>query len=100
MEISKQVAFALLSGVLFAGGCAHRDEFPLRNPQTGQAVTCRSGPYRFEEGAPQLRIADQCLRACARYGFRSHTGNPYADAIAPATPDDDVRPFIPKECLP
>ncbi|TWB09178.1 hypothetical protein FBZ89_1468 [Nitrospirillum amazonense] len=80
-------------------GCAHHDEFHLRNAKTGQTVTCRSGGYRFEEGEAQFRIADQCMRACARYGFWPYGAHPYG-GVTPRTPDDDVRPFIPKECLP
>ena len=72
----------------------------MRNSQTGKVVICKSGTYGIEEGAPQLRIAEQCVRACARYGFQRFTGNPYADSMSGKDPDDDVRPLIPAECLP
>lgn len=77
-----------------------RDDFLMRNPATGEEVVCHSGEYTFEEGAPQMRIAEQCLHACERYGFRQLTGNPYDDAPNPGVPDTDVVPFIPKACLP
>jgi phage/plasmid primase-like uncharacterized protein len=79
--------------------CAQRDHFPMDNPKTGQQVACVSGDYSFGEGLPQVRIAEQCMRACARYGFKL-TDRLYADRIRPAAPDDDVKPYIPEACLP
>lgn len=81
-------------------GCATRDDFPMRNPDTGQEVTCHSGEYWIEEGSPQMRIATQCLQACAAHGFHRYTGNPYADNIQPKSPDDEMKPYIPAACLP
>jgi hypothetical protein len=81
-------------------GCAHRDDFPMRNPANGQEVLCQSGEYWFDEGMPQMRVAEQCIRACERYGFRRFTGNPYADAPHPQNPDKDIMPFVPPACLP
>jgi hypothetical protein len=88
-----------LAGGMVAG-CAVHDNFPMRNPETGQEVTCQSGEYWIEEGSPQVRIATQCIQACERHGFRRFTGNPYADAPHPKAPDSDVLPFIPSSCLP
>jgi hypothetical protein len=93
------MAFVLLAGGSLAG-CAVRDDFPMRHPVTGAEVMCHSGEYWFEEGAPQLRIAEQCIHACERYGFRRFTGNPYADAPQPRAPDEDLVPSIPSACLP
>lgn len=76
----------LIAAVTVISGCAVRDDFPMRNPGTGQEVMCHSGTYTFEEGAPQMRIADQCIHACERYGFRMFSGNP--DAQAPAASDE------------
>jgi hypothetical protein len=91
----------LLVGIsaLLLSACAVRDSFPMRNPDTGQEITCHSGWYVIEEGVPQMRIATQCIRACERYGFRRFTGNPYADQPHPAAPDDAMRPEIPIACL-
>jgi len=55
----------------------------MKNLSTGEEVLCRSGDYFIEEGAPQVRIATQCMSACARYGFKRQTGNPYTDNIQP-----------------
>ena len=89
----------LLLGILT--GChRHQDHFPLRNPQTGQQVICYSGEYWLEEGGPQIRVAEQCMQACPRYGFKRQTGNPYADNILPKAPDEDVKKDIPSACLP
>jgi hypothetical protein len=99
MVHSKRSVF-LFAAVTAISGCAVRDDFPMRNPATGQEVVCHSGEYRFEEGAPQMRIAMQCIHACERYEFRSFTGNPYADEPHPQAPDSDVVPFIPQACLP
>jgi hypothetical protein len=71
----------------------------MDNPQTGQQVMCVSGDYTFEEGALQLRIADQCMQACARHGFKL-TDRTYADRVRPSAPDEDVKPYIPAACLP
>jgi hypothetical protein len=84
--------------VLVTSGCAHRDQFPMLNSSTGEHVVCYSGPYWFDEGLPQMRVATQCLQACARYGFTSLAANP--NSIAPRDPDDDVKPFIPTTCMP
>ena len=72
----------------------------MRNPDTGQEVVCYSGWYSFEEGGPEVRIAEQCIDACNRYGFLLFTGNRYADHPHPHDPDEDVKPFIPAPCLP
>ena len=71
----------------------------MRNPETGHEAMCESGEYWLEEGAPQIRIAMQCIHACEAHGYTRVTGNPYADAPHPAIPDDDVKKFIPAECL-
>jgi len=94
-------ALTLISvATILIAGCATRDDFPMRNPETGQEVTCHSGEYWIEEGVPQMRIATQCLQACAMHGFRRNTGNPYADNIQPKAPDDEMKPYIPAACLP
>lgn len=85
---------------LAIAGCSHHDNFPMRNAVTGQEVTCRSGDYGLEEGAPQMRIASQCFAACARYGFQRQMGNPYADKVQGRVPDDDVKQYMPAACLP
>ena len=73
----------------------------MRNAETGQEVVCYSGRYWFDEGVPQLRIAEQCMRACARYGFERVTDHPYVPKkYPPLAPDEDVKPFIPDACLP
>ena len=91
--------FALMALSTAACGGPVRDEFPMRNPTTGQEVTCYSGYYWFEEGLPQLRIADQCTNACERYGFVWQGGNEYYKPN-PKVPDEDMKQFIPAACLP
>jgi hypothetical protein len=86
----------VLSGAVC--GCAMRDHFPMKNAATGQAVTCYSGYYRFEEGVPQYRIAEQCMHACERFGFKWIGANEYY-RLDPKPPDADVIPFIPPACL-
>ena len=76
-----------------------RDHFPMRNEATGETVTCYSGYYTFEEGAPQVRIAEQCISACERYGFRRVSVNDYYRPN-PRPPDEDVKSYIPRQCLP
>jgi hypothetical protein len=80
-------------------GCTVQSYFPMRNPETGAEVMCRSGKFWIEEGAPQMRIAIQCFHACEMHGFRRHTGNPYSDTPHPKAPDEDVKPYIPAPCL-
>ena len=100
--MSVRICGALAAGfvTLLAAGCATQDHFPMRNPETTQEVMCVSGKYWIKEGAPQMRIATQCMQACAVHGFRRHTGNPYADYIQPKAPDEDVKQYIPAACLP
>ena len=81
-------------------GCHNQDHFAMQNRETGQQVVCHSGEYWFAEGLPQIRIAEQCLQACARYGFKLQTVNPYAADITPKAPDEDVKKDIPSACLP
>ena len=80
--------------------CAVRDDFPMRSTVTGQEIVCHSGWYRFEEGAPELRVAEQCMAACSRYGFQRLTGNCYSDNIPPRDPEEDMKAYIPAACLP
>ena len=88
----------LMALVLFLAGCpAHRDSFTMRNPTTGQEVMCYSGYYTLYEGAPQIRIADQCIHACERYGFKRL--NTYeSEKPEPRTPDEEMREYIPAAC--
>jgi len=88
----------LLMGI--SAGCYRRDHIPMRNPDTGQEVVCYTGEYTMLPGDAQIRIAEQCMRACARYGFKRQTGNPYADNVQPKAPDEDVKKDIPSACLP
>ena len=76
-----------------------RDHFPMKNPTTGQQVTCYSGEYWYEESGYDLEIADQCRNACERYGFVWQGGNEYYKPN-PKAPDEDMRQFIPAACLP
>ena len=99
MRGSGRIKLVASLAVLCCAGCATQDRFPMRNAETGQEVVCRSGAYWLEEGAPQMRIAQQCMQACAAHGFHRSTGNPFADKIQPKAPDDDVKAFIPAACL-
>ena len=74
-----------------------RDHFPMKNPTTGQEVTCYSGEYWYEESGEAYDIAVQCISACERYGFVWQGGNEY---YKPRTPDEDKKQFIPAACLP
>jgi hypothetical protein len=93
---SVQLAVAI---TLVGCGPGIRDEFPMYNATTGQEVMCYSGYYQFEEGAPQLRIAYQCRSACERHGFKLKNANDYYTP-RPHAPDEDMKEFIPPECLP
>jgi hypothetical protein len=75
------------------------ETLPLRNPFTGQEVVGQSGRYRFDEGAPQLRIATQSMAACARHGFKPDSENPFAHEVIPQNPDEDVKASIPSARL-
>jgi hypothetical protein len=97
--MSVWVGALVLSLTLVATGCATRDDFPMRNLATGQEVICHSGWYWGEEGAPQMRILEQCGNACNRYGIRRLVDAHY-EGLSPHDPDEDVKPFIPSECLP
>lgn len=83
---------------LAVSGCGTRDHFPMKNPATGQEVICHSGWYFGEEGAPQVRIAMQCIRSCNQYGFYRIVEGRY-ESLDPHAPDEDVKPSIPSECL-
>jgi hypothetical protein len=76
-----------------------RDHFPMRNPATGQEVTCYSGEYWYEESSYDLKIAEQCISACERYRFRRVSVNDYYKPN-PKIPDEDMKQFIPAACLP
>ena len=90
--------FALMA--LSTAACGPvRDHFPMKNSTTGQEVTCYSGYYWFEEGLPEYKIAEQCISACERYGFRRVSVNDYYKPNAKA-PDTDMKQFIPAACLP
>jgi len=52
---------AILIVLISVPGCSARDAIPMRNPVNGAEVTCYSGPYDVEEGAPQVRILEQCI---------------------------------------
>jgi hypothetical protein len=88
-----QVLLLLLS----ATACAHRDHYPMRNPATGEEVTCYTPYYSF--GLPEMRTAEQCIHACERYGFEYQRSNQYYKP-APKAPDEDVKPYVPAACLP
>ena len=76
-----------------------RDEFPMRNPTTGQQVTCYSGEYWYEESGEAYDVSLQCMSACERYGFVWQGGNEYYKPN-PKAPDEDMKQFIPAACLP
>jgi len=100
MRASRLSTLSLMLLAALLPSCAVRDEFPMMDPQTGRQVTCRSGPYWYDEGLPQVRIALQCIHACERYGFLVVPPTRYREPPLPQAPDADVKPHIPKECLP
>ena len=87
----------LVSACIFARPV--RDHFPMKNPTTGQEITCYSGEYWYEESSYDLEIAEQCISACERYGFRRVSVNDYYKPN-PKIPDEDMKQFIPAACLP
>jgi hypothetical protein len=87
-----------LASVLVAG-CATRDTFPMRNAETGQEVTCHSGYYWIEEGAPQLRVATECMRACGLRGYVRVPADPYPIIYDAGPVPKDLIAEIPASCL-
>ena len=91
--------FALMALSTAACGGPVRDHFPMKNPTTGQELTCYSGEYWYEESVEAYDIAVQCIHACERYGFRRGSVNDYYNPN-PKAPDEDMKQFIPAACLP
>ena len=77
---------------------------PVKNPKTGQEAVCVAPPERIMAGERALHVLNQCVQACARYGFEPYTGPPVqgggVPGPVPRAPDDDVKPFVPEACLP
>jgi hypothetical protein len=88
--------------ILAIGGCAQVTEYPLVKPGVNGQIVCLSGYYPVGEelGPDQIRIKNQCFSACARYGYHQIVYDRAPPATEPKAPDEDVIPFIPKECLP
>ncbi len=91
--------YGILLIVLLITACeGHRDNFPMRNPITNEAVNCESGPYWFDEGAPQLEIAQACIHACELHGYRRYTGNLHTDKPRPQVANKYMQFKIPAQC--
>jgi hypothetical protein len=58
---SARLAFVSSSILLVA--CGTIDHFPMRNPITGENVTCRSGEYWIEESSFDVDVATSCIHA-------------------------------------
>jgi hypothetical protein len=75
----------------------------MRNPTTGEMVTCSTPYSRIKLGEAQQQIAAHCMQACERRGF-AYVGNYVAPLEhyqgMPPTRDEDAKPFIPSRCLP
>jgi hypothetical protein len=87
--------------VLATTACAIREELPMRNPATGQQVSCYS-PYTYIMiGWVPHQIALRCVQACQRHGFE-YMGLAYIGELSDHLPitDEMARPYIVPACLP
>ncbi len=62
-------------------------------------LTCWGGIYREDENANAARIREECIHACARHGY-SQLIYDAPSKLEPKDPDDDVKEFMPSECMP
>jgi len=87
---------------LAVGSCAQVTEYPMAKSGVRQQIFCQSGPYPVgeEQGPEQIRIKNECLGACARYGYHQLIYDAPPPAVMAKAPAEDAIPFIPKECLP
>jgi hypothetical protein len=95
--------FALLN-VALIGCTARQDHYLMRKAPTGGEVTCVTLPYTFLPGSPHLNVANECVAACARRGFRQ-VGTPYhydrliLSEPAPREVSEASRPYVPRACI-
>jgi len=96
---SHKVAIVSCMFLLGLSACVRPDDLQMRNPDTGDEITCESGGYWFEQEVPDSEIASQCVQACARYGYKLMTNEGVSLDTPPHAPDEDVKEFIPSQCL-
>jgi len=93
--------------ILALASCA-QGSFPMRNPQTGDEVMCRSGiTWQNESWASdawqnaawdsnpgsQDDVLEACIHACERFGFRAEGMAP-----EPANPPKNMAVLLPEAC--
>ena len=82
--------------------CGMKTGVPMAGPLAGgpqQKFMCWGGNYFEKEGPAEARIRDECVHACARYGYYRVVYD-VIPPLQPKDPDDDVKASIPDLCMP
>ncbi len=65
----------LVPALLSLTGCDMWQDYPMRNPQSGEYVTCMTWRELWGLTGPERRMLDACIHACEAQGFAAEKEN-------------------------